>query len=81
MVPYVVGCGHCDMCAVLFVVNILRECECDTNAGVGDGGFVFYVSISHEYVGGTRLFRHCALRRRRAGDECRAWDERNWWSV
>ena len=42
------------MCAVPFVVNILRECEGDNNAGVGDGGFVFYVSISHEYVGGTR---------------------------
>ena len=40
------------MC-VLFVlhVNMLRECEGDENAGVGDGGGLFVVSAGH--VGGT----------------------------
>ena len=43
------------MCVLLFVwdVSILRECECDGNAGVGDGGDVISVSKGCECIGGT----------------------------
>ena len=41
-------------CILLFVLHVcmLRECEGDGNAGVGDGGCVVAVSAGH--VGGTR---------------------------
>ena len=35
----------------VFDLSMLRECEGDGNAGVGDGGCV---GAGHEYVGGTR---------------------------
>ena len=43
------------MRVLLFVLDVimLRECEGDSNAGVGYGGGVT-VSAGHEYVGGTR---------------------------
>ena len=43
------------MCELLFVldVSMLRECEGDGNAGVGDGGGVVAVSVWHEYGIGT----------------------------
>ena len=33
---------------------MLRECEGDSNDGMGDEGCVVVVSSVHEYVGGTR---------------------------
>ena len=41
---------------LLFVlhVSMVRECEGNGNAGVGDGGGVVVVSAGHERVGGTR---------------------------
>ena len=55
MVPYVVHAVTV-MCVLLFVLDasMLRVCEGDGNAGVGDGGGVVAVSPGHEYVGGTR---------------------------
>ena len=43
------------MCVLLFMldVSMLRECEVDDNAGVGDGGGV--VAVRHEYVGGSGI--------------------------
>ena len=50
MVPYV----DAVMCVLLFVLRVcmLRECEGDINAGVGDGRGVVVVSAGN--VGGTR---------------------------
>ena len=44
------------MRVLLFVLHVcmLRGCEGDGNAGVGDGGCVVVVSAGHEWVGGTR---------------------------
>ena len=44
------------MRVLLFVldVSMLRECDGDGNADVGDGEGVVAASAGHEYVGGTR---------------------------
>ena len=44
------------MHVLLFVLHVcmVRECEGDGNAGVGDGEGVVVMSAGHEYVGGTR---------------------------
>ena len=42
------------MLSFVLDVRMLRECQCDGNAGVGDWGYVVSVSAGHEYVGGTR---------------------------
>ena len=41
------------MRGLLFVLHVrmVRECEGDVNAGVGDGGVVVVVSAGHECVG------------------------------
>ena len=60
MVPYVdvvdVVVAVTVMRVLLFVLDVilLRECEGNGNAGVGDGGGVVGVSTEYEYVGGTR---------------------------
>ena len=41
-------------CFFVLIVSMLRECDGDDNAGVGDGGGVVATSAGLEYVGGTR---------------------------
>ena len=58
MVPYVVGAvlSVTVMRLLLFVfdVSMLKGCDGDDNAAVGDGGGFVAVSVGYEYVGGTR---------------------------
>ena len=53
MVPYVVG-ALINVLLNLVDVSMLRECEADDIAGMGDAGGVDVVSTGYEYVGGTR---------------------------
>ena len=50
------GYVNCDSCTVVCVVCVcmLRECDGDSNDGVGDEGGVIVVSAWHEYVCGIR---------------------------
>ena len=52
MVPYVDDVTVMRVLLFVLCVCMLRECEGDGNAGVGDGGGVVVVSAGH--VGGTR---------------------------
>ena len=54
MVPYVGAVTVMRVLLFVLDVSMMRECECDGNAGVGDGGGVVTVSAWHDYVGGTR---------------------------
>ena len=57
MVPYVVAVTV--MCVLLFVC-MPRECEGDSNAGVGDGGGVVVVSTWHMGgICGSGLYQSC----------------------
>ena len=45
--------SHADVCSVYVAMCMLRECQGDCNAGVGDVGGVVAVSVGCECLGGT----------------------------
>ena len=55
-VVWVVSVTYVGAVPVLFVLHVcmLRDCEGDGTAGVGDRGGAVVVSVWHEYVGGIR---------------------------
>ena len=62
---------------LLLDVSMMRECEGDGNAGVGDGGGEIAVSAGHEYVvdtpGSCIVSSACDV----LVIECGTWDERS----
>ena len=71
------------MRVLLFVLHVcmLRECDGARLTKCWCGGWMRCGCDEFRACGWDTCFRYCGYHSCRVIDECRAWDERSWWSV